>query len=107
MTMVQITAAELSEWLQDEARPDPLLLDVREPEEFAAYRIEGAQLMPMRTLPARLHELDLRADIVMVCRSGARSYHAGMFLKQNGFERIHNLAGGVISWAQDVERAAA
>ncbi len=105
--MVQITAVELSEWLKDAGRPDPLLLDVREPDEFAAYRIEGSTLMPMRTIPARLHELDRRADVVMVCRSGARSYHAGMFLKQNGFERVYNLAGGVIAWAQDVEPAAA
>lgn len=105
--MVQISAVELSAWLRDEGRPDPLLLDVREPEEFAAYRIEGSVLMPMRTLPARLHELDRRADIVMVCRSGARSHHAGLFLKQNGFERIYNLAGGVIAWSRDVEPAAA
>ena len=105
--MVQITAVELNDWLKDEARPAPLLLDVREPDEFAAYRIEGAKLIPMRTIPARLHELDRRAEVVMVCRSGARSHHAGMFLKQNGFERVYNLAGGVISWARDVERIAA
>lgn len=104
--MVQISAVELNEWLRDERRPDPLLLDVREPDEFAAYRIDGSTLVPMRTLPARLHELDRRADIVMVCRSGTRSHHAGLFLKQNGFERIYNLAGGVIAWSRDVERAA-
>ncbi len=105
--MVQITAIELNEWLKDAERSDPLLLDVREPDEFAAYRIEGATLIPMRTIRARLHELDRRADVVMICRSGARSYHAGMFLKQNGFERVYNLAGGVIAWSNDVERAAA
>ena len=105
--MVQITAIELNEWLNDEGRPAPLLLDVREPDEFAAYRIEGATLIPMRTIPARLHELDRRADVVMICRSGARSHHAGQYLKQNGFERVYNLAGGVIAWSQDVERAAA
>ncbi|MBX3675671.1 MAG: sulfurtransferase [Rhodocyclaceae bacterium] len=105
--MVQITANELSEWLQDGERPAPLLLDVREPDEFAAYRIEGSTLIPMRTIPARLHELDRSADVVMICRSGARSYHAGMFLKQNGFERVYNLAGGVIAWSRDVARAAA
>jgi len=105
--MVQITAVELSEWLKDAERPDPLLVDVREPDEFAAYRIEGSTLIPMRAIPARLHELDRKSDVVMICRSGARSYHAGMFLKQNGFERVYNLAGGVIAWSQDVERAAA
>ena len=105
--MEQITAVELSEWLKDAGRPDPLLLDVREPDEFAAYRIEGSTLMTMRTIPARMHELDRRAEVVMICRSGARSHHAGLFLKQNGFERVYNLAGGVIAWARDVERVAA
>ncbi len=105
--MVQISALELNEWLKDAARPDPLLLDVREPDEFAAYRIEGSTLIPMRAIPARLHELDRRTDVVMICRSGARSHHAGMFLKQNGFERVYNLAGGVIAWSRDVEPAAA
>jgi len=105
--MVQITAIELNEWLKDAERPNPLLLDVREPDEFAAYRIEGAKLIPMRTIPARLHEIDRKTDVVMICRSGARSYHAGMFLKQNGFERVYNLAGGVIAWSSDIERAAA
>jgi rhodanese-related sulfurtransferase len=103
--MVQITATELNEWLQDGARPDPLLVDVREPEEFAHYRIEGSKLIPMRAIPARLHELDRRADVVMICRSGARSYHAGMFLRQNGFERVYNLSGGVIAWSRDVAAA--
>jgi rhodanese-related sulfurtransferase len=105
--MVQISAAELKAWLRDERRPDPLLLDVREPEEFAAYRIEGSIPMPMRTVAARLHELDRHADIVMVCRSGTRSYHAGMFLEQNGFRRIHNLAGGLIAWSRELEPARA
>jgi len=105
--MEQISAVELHEWLKDASRPDPLLLDVREPEEFAAYRIEGSTLIPMRAIPARLHELDRRGEIVMVCRSGARSYHAGMFLRQNGFERVYNLSGGVIAWSRDVETAAA
>lgn len=105
--MVQITAVELNEWLQAPDRPDPLLLDVREPDEFATYRIDGSTLIPMRAIPARMHELDRTADVVMICRSGARSHHAGMFLKQNGFERVYNLAGGVISWARDVQRAAA
>ena len=105
--MEQITAVELNEWLMDPARPAPLLLDVREPDEYAAYRIEGSMLIPMRAIPARLHEFDRRAEEVMICRSGVRSYHAGMFLKQNGFERVYNLAGGVIAWSRDVERVAA
>jgi rhodanese-related sulfurtransferase len=105
--MVQITAVELHDWLKDETRPAPVLLDVREPDEFSAYRIEGSTLIPLRTIPARLHELDRRADTVMICRSGVRSHHAGLFLRQNGFERVYNLAGGVIAWSRDVESTAA
>lgn len=104
--MQHITAQELKEWLSDRQRPKPLLLDVREPDEFSAYSIAGSVLMPMRSVPARLHELDRNTPIVMVCRSGARSFHAGLFLKQNGFEHVYNLSGGVVAWAH-VERAAA
>jgi rhodanese-related sulfurtransferase len=105
--MQQITALELNQWLASEERAKPVLLDVREPDEFAAYSIAGSLLMPMRSVPARLDELDRKAEVVMVCRSGARSFHAGLYLKQNGFERVYNLAGGVLAWARDVERAAA
>lgn len=105
--MEQITAVELNQWLKDTERADPVLLDVREPDEFTAYRIEGSVHMPMRTIPARLHELDRGSHVVMICRSGVRSFHAGQFLKQNGFTQVYNLAGGVIAWARDVERSAA
>jgi len=98
--MQQITAHELKEWLADSSRPQPLLIDVREPHEFAAYAIEGAVLIPMQSVPNRLTELDSTAEIVMVCHSGVRSYHAGEFLKQNGFEHVYNLAGGVVAWSQ-------
>ena len=98
--MVQITAVELNDWLNDEGRPDPLLLDVREPDEFAAYRIEGSTLIPMRAIPARLHELDRRADVVMVCRSGARSGMAQALLQAQGFTNVRNLIGGVIAWKE-------
>lgn len=104
--MQHITAHELNEWLSDGQRPQPVLLDVREPDEFSSYSITGSVLMPMRTVPARLHEIDRNAQVVMVCRSGARSFHAGLFLKQNGFEHVYNLSGGVMAWAH-VERAAA
>jgi rhodanese-related sulfurtransferase len=105
--MEQISVQELNAWLNDDRRARPVLLDVREADEFAAYRIAGSLPMPMGSIPVRLHEIDRQAAVVMVCRSGARSFHAGLFLKQNGFERVYNLAGGVIAWARDVERAAA
>ena len=103
--MRNLSPAELAAWLADPARPDPLLLDVREPWEFQTCRIEGARLVPMRELPARLAELDPDADIVAICHHGTRSMQVAYFLARQGFERVHNLAGGVDAWARSVDPA--
>jgi rhodanese-related sulfurtransferase len=103
--MRQMTAAQLKQWLDDPQRAKPVLLDVREPWEFAHCRIAGSLSMPMRGIPVRFRELDKEADIVMVCHHGARSFQAGMFLEQMGFAGIINLHGGVAAWARDVDPA--
>jgi rhodanese-related sulfurtransferase len=103
--MRQISASQLKEWLDDPQRSKPLLLDVREPWEFATCRIDGSLSMPMRGIPARYHELGRDREIVMVCHHGARSFQAGMFLEQMGFGDIINLHGGVAAWARDVDPA--
>jgi rhodanese-related sulfurtransferase len=101
--MIQhISARDLKRWLDDDARPQPLLLDVREPWEFAVCRLDGAQHIPMRTIPARLNELDRNAEIVIVCHHGVRSFQVAMFLEQQGFDKLVNLHGGVAAWARDV-----
>jgi rhodanese-related sulfurtransferase len=98
-----ITPAELSAWLGDAARGAPQLLDVREPWEFEKCRIDGARLVPLRELPARVAELDAAAQTVVVCHHGGRSMQAALFLERNGFASVHNLAGGVDAWARSVE----
>lgn len=103
--MRNLTPAELAAWLSDAARDAPLLLDVREPWEFQTCHIAGARLVPMRELPARLEELDPAADIVAICHHGSRSLHAAQFLARQGFERVHNLAGGVDAWARSIDPA--
>jgi rhodanese-related sulfurtransferase len=103
--MRNMTPAELAAWLADPARPDPLLLDVREPWEFQNCHIPGARLMPMNELPARLHELDPDAETVAICHHGTRSLHVAYFLARQGFERVHNLAGGVDAWARAIDPA--
>jgi rhodanese-related sulfurtransferase len=103
--MRQLTASQLNDWLTDEKRTRPLLLDVREPWEFETCRIAGSLSMPMRGIPARYHELARDTDIVMVCHHGARSFQAGMFLEQMGFSSIINLQGGVAAWAREVDPA--
>lgn len=103
--MKQISAVQLKAWLDDPARPKPLLLDVREPWEFEVARIPGAQLMPMRSVPARHHELRRDAEIVVVCHHGARSYQVGLFLEHQGFANVINLYGGMAAWSRDADPA--
>jgi len=103
--MKQITPVQLAEWLQDESRPAPFLLDVREPSEFAYCAIPGSVLMPMASVPARAQELPDDVEIVVICHHGGRSMQVAMFLEPQGFAGLINLAGGVAQWAQQVDPA--
>lgn len=103
--MREIGPVELAAWLADEARGKPVLLDVREPREYEVCHIEGSQLIPMATVPARLGEIDREAEIVVICHHGARSARVGMFLEAQGYSRVINLAGGVAEWAAQVDPA--
>jgi len=82
----------------------PLVLDVREPEEFVADlgHIEGALLVPMDALRRRLPKLAgyIDQEVVVVCRAGARSATATVILRQAGFARVRNLAGGMLAWSR-------
>jgi adenylyltransferase/sulfurtransferase len=80
-----------------------VLVDVREPEEYAICRIPGARLIPRATLPERLHELSSADDIIVHCRSGVRSGQAVEFMKQAGYRKVKNLVGGILRWSDDVD----
>jgi rhodanese-related sulfurtransferase len=97
--MKQITPRELADWLGAK----PLLLDVREAWEFQTCSIAGSRHLPMGEVAARKAELEAEADIVVICHHGGRSMQVAMFLEQNGFAKVHNLAGGVDGWARNVE----
>jgi adenylyltransferase/sulfurtransferase len=84
---------------------DFVLVDVREPEEYAICRIPGSRLIPLRTVPERLHELSSADDIVVHCRSGVRSGQAVEFMKQAGYRKVKNLVGGILRWSDDVDPA--
>ena len=77
---------------------DGLLIDVREPHEHAVARIEGARLIPLRELPAMLAELPRDREIIVHCKSGARSARAVRLLLEHGFPRVTHLRGGIDAW---------
>jgi adenylyltransferase/sulfurtransferase len=97
----EITPAELKRRL--DAGENIFLLDVREPVEWQICRLEGAVLMPMHTVPARMHELDSAKEMVVYCRSGKRSAQIVAFLKAAGFRRVKNLQGGILQWSDEVD----
>jgi len=101
--MDQLSVTDLAAWLADPARPNPFLLDVRQPEEEAICAIPGSVLMPMASVPVRLEELPRDEDIVVICHHGGRSMQVAMFLASRGFAAVHNLSGGVHAWAQAVD----
>ncbi|MBO9349225.1 molybdopterin-synthase adenylyltransferase MoeB [Chloroflexus sp. MS-G] len=98
----EITPRELAEWLE---RPDrPFLLDVRNPYEVAIASIPGTdKLIPIDQLPERINELDPSREMVVYCRSGARSGRAVELLKSVGFRKVKNLVGGILRWADEVD----
>lgn len=105
--MVQILPADLAQWLADDSRPKPVMIDVREPWEFERCSIDESLSIPMATVPLRLQELDPQAETILICHHGARSFQVGMFLEQRGFGRLYNLQGGVDAWARAVDPAMA
>lgn len=86
-------------WVEEHAK-QVQLVDVREVKEFndELGHIAGARLIPLGELGARLGELDKSAPTVVYCRSGARSARATLLMRQNGFERVANLSGGMLRW---------
>lgn len=105
--MQQLSARDLAAWLADETRSKPVLLDVREPWEFAMCHLENSQPLPMNEIPSRFQELDEDAEMVVICHHGMRSYQVGVFLERQGFGHVYNLAGGVDGWAGEVDPAMA
>ncbi|HEX3683721.1 MAG TPA: molybdopterin-synthase adenylyltransferase MoeB [Bryobacteraceae bacterium] len=82
---------------------DFVLLDVREPHEYQIARIPGARLIPLGELPKHLTELDPAADIAVHCKTGGRSQKAVDLLKQNGFQHVRNVTGGITAWSDKVD----
>jgi rhodanese-related sulfurtransferase len=80
--------------------PEVVLIDVREPEEYAAGHIPDVTLMPMGEVPQRLNDIPTDKTVIAYCRSGNRSGQVMQFLQQQGYENVHNMEGGIIAWEQ-------
>ena len=103
--MRHISVHQLAEWLADDSRPQPFLLDVREPWEFELAHVAGSHHLPMSSITHSIGEIPPEGDIVVICHHGVRSLQVAMFLERAGFPTIHNLTGGVDAWASTIDPA--
>lgn len=102
----QVRPADWNDWLQ--AQPArPVLLDVREPWEVQTASVEPGDFdlvaIPMNEIPARLAELPQDRPIACLCHHGARSLRVAMFLAQQGYSDVANVAGGIDAWAREAD----
>ena len=86
---------------QSRMQQGAILVDVREPNEYEEVHASGARLMPLSEFGATHSSLPKDAELVMVCRSGARSERAGQMLLDNGYTNVSNLTGGTLAWIQN------
>ncbi len=104
--MKQLSVTEVQRWV--EQTPGALLLDVREPWEFAlaSIRVDGVETLslPMSQLLQRLGELDASRPILCICHHGMRSAQVVAYLERSGFGSVYNLGGGIDAWSAQVDR---
>ncbi len=94
---MDITVDELKQRI--DSGEELFIIDVREPYEYAEFNI-GAENIPLGSLPMKLYDFDERKEdeIIVHCRSGARSFNAKILLQQSGFKNVRNLTGGMLEW---------
>ena len=83
-----------------------LLIDVREPNEFQAASISGAELIPMRTIPAQLQRLEAASDdstLIVYCHHGIRSLNVVNWLREQGVSGCQSMAGGIDRWSLEID----
>lgn len=90
----QVPASQWSRWI-DENRG--VMVDVREPREWAQGVLPGSERISLGAFPFQMNTLDKDTPVLVVCRSGARSERAAQLLAQAGFQRVANLAGGLVA----------
>lgn len=99
-TIPTIDVREADRRRRGETGATPLIVDVREPNEFAAMRLEGAALVPMSRFAMRFGELPRDRPLLLMCAAGSRSAAATAHLLRNGWTDVTNIAGGITEWEQ-------
>jgi rhodanese-related sulfurtransferase len=82
------------------------LVDVREPEEFALARIDGARLVSMQQIPAelqKLEELGAENELLLICHHGVRSLQAVQWLREQGLQNCFSVTGGIDRWSREID----
>jgi len=102
MSELEISVSELQK--KREAGESFLLIDVREPWEYDVCRIDGAELIPMSTIPAHLQQLDVDQEVVCYCHHGQRSLDVAAWLRAQGVEQAQSLAGGIDRWSMEIDQ---
>lgn len=100
MTVPEISVQELKDLINSKA--NIFILDVRNQDEYDICHLNG-YLLPLNELPARFHELDPEAHIIVHCHAGGRSRRATEFLMNHGFKKVFNLRGGITAWANEID----
>jgi rhodanese-related sulfurtransferase len=93
-----------------DAEPKTILLDVREPQEYALTRIEGSLLIPMNSIPGELQKLEALADegdILVLCHHGVRSLQVAAWLQARGVENAVSITGGIDRWSVEIDAGVA
>ncbi|MCF6252832.1 MAG: rhodanese [Methylococcaceae bacterium] len=101
MSIIQISAKQLHKKIQGDVKP--LLLDVREHNEFEFASIEGSQHIPMNQIPLRIQDIDASKECVVICHHGIRSQQVADYLVHSGLTGIYNLSGGIDAWSVECD----
>lgn len=100
MSIPEITVQQLHALRESNA--DILILDVRNPDEYALCNL-GGQLIPLGDLAANMNKLNREQQIIVHCHAGGRSRSATAFLLEQGFKHVYNLHGGITAWAKEID----
>ncbi|WP_078391786.1 rhodanese-like domain-containing protein [Shouchella patagoniensis] len=100
--IVQIPTDELKTILINDA-DEPIIIDVREVNEYEEGHLPGIPLIPMNLIPSMAEKMDKSKSYILVCRSGRRSQNTALYLHEQGFENVRNYEGGMLDWDGEQE----